>query len=367
MAKGHTLDRDQLYAEVWSEAMTKVSTRYGVSDVALAKICRRMDIPAPERGYWARVAAGQKLPRPPLPPRGQGVPQTVQADPGRGRTWASELKTAEITPAPVSGVLSSPHRFTLQLQKSFSLRSPDSYGRIGSSREDIDVKIAPSSIPRVLLFVDAFLKAAEDRGYSFVLPETEYERGLEIVIQRQRVKFTVFEEATRVVSKGTRSAQTTVEFHPSGRLSFRIREYLATRNEPTFSDRSKESLESQLGIILHGLRTAAAELAERTERFARKKEAEEKRADEHRRAQAQLKKLDEDVENWSKAEALHRLIAQVERRIESKPPAEAAYADRWLTWARTVATNLDPTSQGLNQFFEHYRKLGRPTSPHDLE
>lgn len=110
------------------------------------------------------------------------MPQTVQSDPGRGRTWASELKTAEVIPAPVQEVLSSPHRLTLDLQKSFSLRIPDSYGRVGSSRESIDAKVAPSSIARVLLFVDAFVKAAEDRGYSFMLPETEYERGLEILI-----------------------------------------------------------------------------------------------------------------------------------------------------------------------------------------
>lgn len=40
--------------------MTKVSKRYGISDVALAKVCRKMAIPVPERGYWARVAAGHR-------------------------------------------------------------------------------------------------------------------------------------------------------------------------------------------------------------------------------------------------------------------------------------------------------------------
>ena len=367
MAKGLTLDRDQLYGEVWSEAMTKVAKRHGISDVALAKICRRMNVPVPERGYWARVAAGQKLSQPPLPSRAQDVPQTVQVDPGRGRPWASEMKTVDRSPTPVPDVLSSPHRLTLQLQKSFSLRRPDSYGRVGSSREDIDVKVAPSSIPRVLLFIDAFVKAAEDRGYSFALPETQYDQGLEIMIQRQRVKFTVFEEATRVISKGTRSAPTKVEFHPSGRFAFRIREHLSIRSEPTFSDRSKESLESQLGIILHGLRTAAVELAERTERLDRKKEVEQKRADNHRRAEAQLSKLDEDLDNWSKAEALQRFIAHVELKLESESSIDVVYADRWLQWARMAATNLDPTSQGLDEFFEHYRRLGRSIAADDFE
>lgn len=229
------------------------------------------------------------------------------------------------------------------------------------------MKVAPSSIPRALIFIDAFVKAAEHRGYSFALPETQYDQGLEIMIQRQRVKFTVFEEATRVISKGTRSTPTKVEFHPSGRFSFRIREHLSIRSEPTFSDRSKESLESQLGIILHGLRTAAVELAERTERLARKKEAEQKRADNHRRAEVQLSKLDEDLENWSKAEALQRFIAHVELKLESESSIDVVYADRWLQWARMAATNLDPTSQGLDEFFEHYRRLGRPIAADDFE
>jgi hypothetical protein len=39
-----------------------------VSDVAIAKACTLLDIPKPPRGYWAKKAAGQKLPqRPALP------------------------------------------------------------------------------------------------------------------------------------------------------------------------------------------------------------------------------------------------------------------------------------------------------------
>src|SRR5260370_25819410 len=42
---------------------------FGISDVALAKRCRRLGIPAPGRGYWARVDAGQRPYRPKLPQR----------------------------------------------------------------------------------------------------------------------------------------------------------------------------------------------------------------------------------------------------------------------------------------------------------
>lgn len=59
--------RQQLYDAVWADAMYRVAQRYGVSGVALAKICRRHNIPVPERGYWAKRAAGHAPAQPPLP------------------------------------------------------------------------------------------------------------------------------------------------------------------------------------------------------------------------------------------------------------------------------------------------------------
>jgi hypothetical protein len=38
-------NRDELYEQVWAKPMRDLGRRYGVSDVALAKTCRRMGIP----------------------------------------------------------------------------------------------------------------------------------------------------------------------------------------------------------------------------------------------------------------------------------------------------------------------------------
>jgi hypothetical protein len=76
------------------------------------------------------------------------------------KSWVSKLSLIDLEPAQVPKALSSPHRLTLQLQKSFSLRRSDSYGRVGSPGDDIDVKVAPASVPRALLFVDTFVKTA---------------------------------------------------------------------------------------------------------------------------------------------------------------------------------------------------------------
>ena len=61
-------ERQRLYEEVWSEPTQQVAKRYGVSDVAIAKACALLAIPKPPRGYWAKKAAGQKLPDRPLLP-----------------------------------------------------------------------------------------------------------------------------------------------------------------------------------------------------------------------------------------------------------------------------------------------------------
>src|SRR5690349_445279 len=64
-----TLSRDDLYELVWSKPMRELAKDFGISDVALAKRCRRLAIPLPGRGYWARFDAGQQPYRPKLPDR----------------------------------------------------------------------------------------------------------------------------------------------------------------------------------------------------------------------------------------------------------------------------------------------------------
>src|SRR5208282_675477 len=59
--------RENLYAEVWEQPLTKVAEKYNVSDVAIGKLCRRLKVPLPGRGYWAKKEAGQSLKRTPLP------------------------------------------------------------------------------------------------------------------------------------------------------------------------------------------------------------------------------------------------------------------------------------------------------------
>ena len=48
-------ERAKLYEEVWIEAVTTVAKRYGISDVALRKICRKLAVPLPPGGFRLRT------------------------------------------------------------------------------------------------------------------------------------------------------------------------------------------------------------------------------------------------------------------------------------------------------------------------
>ena len=51
-----TLTREELYRQVWEIPMSRLAKEYGLSDTGLAKICRRLDVPYPPRGHWAKKA-----------------------------------------------------------------------------------------------------------------------------------------------------------------------------------------------------------------------------------------------------------------------------------------------------------------------
>ena len=90
------LDRPGLFERVWSGPVDKLAKEWGLSDRGLSKACSRLQIPVPPRGYWARVAAGQRVRRPKLPilPPGQAEEILIRV-PEPGVDPGPPTKTAE--------------------------------------------------------------------------------------------------------------------------------------------------------------------------------------------------------------------------------------------------------------------------------
>jgi hypothetical protein len=64
------LTRRELYELVWTTPRAELAKQFKISDVAVGKLCRQMNVPAPPPGYWAHIAAKghgkSKFVRPPL-------------------------------------------------------------------------------------------------------------------------------------------------------------------------------------------------------------------------------------------------------------------------------------------------------------
>jgi hypothetical protein len=78
--------RKDLYEQVWTVPMWTLAKKYGLSDVGLAKICKRNAIPRPPRGYWEKKNHGRRVQQAPLPKREDARPIIIyghlDSDPG---------------------------------------------------------------------------------------------------------------------------------------------------------------------------------------------------------------------------------------------------------------------------------------------
>jgi hypothetical protein len=95
-ATSQRLTRKALIEAIWLEPMRILAPRLGVSDVSLAKTCRRAGIPVPERGFWAKRRAGAREVVPKLPPRPLGIPEEVFIGRGNPSYWEDRLTQREI-------------------------------------------------------------------------------------------------------------------------------------------------------------------------------------------------------------------------------------------------------------------------------
>ncbi|MEZ0003232.1 hypothetical protein [Sinorhizobium fredii] len=72
--------REELYELVWSKPMLKVADQFDVSSSYMARVCTALNVPRPERGYWAKKAVGKAPSQEPLP----------DAQPGALTSWSRE-------------------------------------------------------------------------------------------------------------------------------------------------------------------------------------------------------------------------------------------------------------------------------------
>lgn len=206
----HSFTRQELYDLVWSEPMIKLGARYEISGNGLAKACRRANIPVPERGYWAKLQAGRKAPKPPLPPPKPNTPTHVTIRPPLPRPATPEPPPVAASvqekidsarkfgkPVPVPATLSSPHRIIAGwLQDDRRERRERRFDLWFRDRKPID---GTDLDKRRLRILSGLFKALEVRGYKLVAGESHY-GNVQIALGDEKLEVQ-FEERIRQVRR----------------------------------------------------------------------------------------------------------------------------------------------------------------------
>ena len=169
-----TLSRTELYEKVWTEPISKLAPRYGLSDVGLAKICKRNKIPRPPRGYWAKKQFGNAPRRTPLPNKDHDPIIEINGYPFQTRHPEIEepiLGQVALEKQPdrkiiVPERMASPHPLVTKTAEILNSAKPDRTGKLKSPwGRCLDIEVPPKDLPRALLIMDTLIKALEGRGY----------------------------------------------------------------------------------------------------------------------------------------------------------------------------------------------------------
>lgn len=171
--------REDLYVLVWTEPMLKVAARFGVSSSYMARVCMLLNVPRPERGYWAKLAVG-KAPKCPTLPKPR---------PGDSLEWARDgiqLNRTHPLPKPpklesrrkrvVSAPLPDRHPLVIGAKPLFET------GRLSYHSEYlkpakkllVDLVVTKNGLDKALSFAKQLFLALEARGYRAVIaPNSE--------------------------------------------------------------------------------------------------------------------------------------------------------------------------------------------------
>ncbi|HEX4355571.1 MAG TPA: hypothetical protein VHZ95_21745, partial [Polyangiales bacterium] len=171
-----TYQREKLYVELWNEPSSVVAERYGVSNEALCKTCKKLDVPKPPRGYWARRAVGKIDPMPPLP-KAKGVPVMTVVRPGR-RPNRERTKDALVQGRAAMGPpILVPERVAHPHELVASAIALLSKGKVRNGvvplpdERCLDIVVSPPLLLRASRIMNTLILALEERGMPVELTE----------------------------------------------------------------------------------------------------------------------------------------------------------------------------------------------------
>lgn len=158
----------------------------------LAKVCRKLRVPAPPRGYWAKKAAGHRVAPARLPKleRGQPTFHTFARAP-QPREPEPESVAAERARGSVVLPSDTASLHPLVRQHEGRLRRRDEHGDVWARSECLSIDVSKDQLDRGLRIMSALLGAFDERGIAVEVTRPTGDTGGEsktiAVVDGQRV------------------------------------------------------------------------------------------------------------------------------------------------------------------------------------
>jgi hypothetical protein len=351
------LTRAELYEKVWSTPMRTLAEEFNLSDVGLAKVCRKHDIPLPPVGYWRQKETGHELTRPPLH-FAKNDAETLDIFVRERLT--PEFATLAAEPAPkitIPAELS--HAFALRTEKLLA------HGKENAKKLVVPKKgatphlfVSREQLARSLRILNALFLALEERGQSVAWPKEE-SAVLTFVVDGETIKFCLLEVTNSVPHVLTPAEQKHTwtapkwDYQLTGKLKLRIDNlpYGMGPIRSIWSDGKRQQLENCIGDFVVGLNVVAAAIRKNRqdiEERDRQWEEERKREDEERQVAEEKKRkaefVSELIQNWEEAARLRRFAKSMEESVGQMNLSEQKKNDVQLVidWTNQYADSLDP-------------------------
>ncbi|MDP4533507.1 hypothetical protein Q9252_15280 [Marinobacter salarius] len=368
------ITRQSLYEEVWAEPVSRTAPRYGISGVALGKICRKHKIPLPPRGYWAKIKAGHSPKKLPLPVAKEfdsysmPLSRSPTFDPSNPYDCLKKAPTAQerIGLIDVPEELESPHPLIRAASKRLRRKTGwDDYKGLRSAPGEVfHFEVTRGALDRALLIGDALIKALERQGIkvwvgsekklTFIgLGETFLAITISEHVARSKHEVTVAEK--KAIERWQRSPnrwssgydyprQPDYDYHPSGKLTISIGSYPSR----SWGDTPKTLLEHRLHQVVAGALDLIEDYRIRAEEQERRRLARQEAKDRYDRQMAfrqhelaQLEKLKTSASQWQEAQRLRQYIDAVEQSAARNGELTDGLTG-WVSWARIKADCIDP-------------------------
>lgn len=349
--------------------MRRLAEEYGLSDVGLAKVCRRHKIPRPGIGYWAKKEFGKAPRRTPLPKCSEQSLQSITLRVVHYQSWAEieaqfgdEIKellgrARALPEIKVPASLRRPHVLVEATRKSYlhaKKASEYEYGCSRNNKEEIlDLSVTHRNVPRALRFFNSLIRAIEKTGGSVESTRHGWRQDARttVTLCGEKAASIRVRELLRRQDSEPGSYQK-YDYVPTGQLV--LDHGPSSYESPHCKDGKTAKIEDKInGTIIWWARKLGWERLQRRkreeeERVQRERELERKRVREdfERRQREERERVDKllaDVSGSHQSRIIRDYVEVVRQQaLGNGGIEEGSDLERWIAWARQQADRLDP-------------------------